>query len=611
MARGKAAVKAPVAAARNLVPPEPQESTVCPLCIEELDSTDMSFNSCPCGYRICLFCYDRVKLLCNSLCPGCRREYGSVLEARPPSEGGSDSVLASSTPPRPSGAQQQQAVPNHPPLPPARPAHSKPAAAKGAVPQRGPAAQTQESSGPGLPSGATWGTQATPRHEAERQACAVPAPVVADDVAWPSLAATATASAPAPAARQHRTIQELQDSSHRRSNSHTSSMDRVPSVSSIDQMAQDAVPALSEQVAAPLPVQGAQQPAQVNSVHVNTSVFGVLRDVTVPLPTAAVEPFPDTLTMLQSLNQAMREGSLTHQEAAAQLLSMIERQKAGHVAASKPPPGFGAPLAHAQVPEAASYSPASGTCHTNGVARPAHLPQTHTSTLLSPLDNPVVHAPPVGRYQPIGTRAPGGPIQPPQQERAQGVGYDPVHTGMPLHQQQQQQYQQHQQQYQHHQQQGSAPGTYSMWNGLPGLTSLLPGVCSSSYNPLLGVLGVSTRWQQQQQQQLHSGFHNSDVSLGGPGLGLAAGQGPREGGYDRVLAPPSSLYALTGMQQAPLGPGLASKAPPPGFGPTPQQVQQQQYRPIAAQGYNPLGHPLQQQQQGGLPAYRPQLGGQL
>lgn len=84
-----------------------KEQTTCPLCIEELDSTDLQFLPCPCGwvaacrvplcrssslsnpaqtqpmcfdcrYRVCLFCYGKIKEMCHSLCPGCRREYGEA-----------------------------------------------------------------------------------------------------------------------------------------------------------------------------------------------------------------------------------------------------------------------------------------------------------------------------------------------------------------------------------------------------------------------------------------------------------------------------------------------------------------------------------------------------
>ncbi|XP_076902412.1 uncharacterized protein LOC143557158 [Bidens hawaiensis] len=46
----------------------------CPICCEDLDLTDSSFLPCPCGYRLCLFCYKRI-LEDNCRCPGCRKQY--------------------------------------------------------------------------------------------------------------------------------------------------------------------------------------------------------------------------------------------------------------------------------------------------------------------------------------------------------------------------------------------------------------------------------------------------------------------------------------------------------------------------------------------------------
>lgn len=48
--------------------------TTCPICCEDLDMTDSSFLPCPCGYRLCLFCYKRI-LEDNGRCPGCRKQY--------------------------------------------------------------------------------------------------------------------------------------------------------------------------------------------------------------------------------------------------------------------------------------------------------------------------------------------------------------------------------------------------------------------------------------------------------------------------------------------------------------------------------------------------------
>ncbi|WIA38480.1 hypothetical protein OEZ86_001802 [Tetradesmus obliquus] len=53
----------------------------CPLCIETLDDTDRDFFPCPCGYQVCLFCYQRLQNEYNNTCPGCRQQYGDDLDA--------------------------------------------------------------------------------------------------------------------------------------------------------------------------------------------------------------------------------------------------------------------------------------------------------------------------------------------------------------------------------------------------------------------------------------------------------------------------------------------------------------------------------------------------
>jgi len=47
----------------------------CPLCMEDLDITDLNFRPCKCGYQICLFCYRHIKDDLNGLCPACRTPY--------------------------------------------------------------------------------------------------------------------------------------------------------------------------------------------------------------------------------------------------------------------------------------------------------------------------------------------------------------------------------------------------------------------------------------------------------------------------------------------------------------------------------------------------------
>ncbi|GAA6014145.1 hypothetical protein JCM11491_004119 [Sporobolomyces phaffii] len=47
----------------------------CPLCLEEMDLSDLNFKPCPCGYQICRFCYHHIKENLNNRCPACRTPY--------------------------------------------------------------------------------------------------------------------------------------------------------------------------------------------------------------------------------------------------------------------------------------------------------------------------------------------------------------------------------------------------------------------------------------------------------------------------------------------------------------------------------------------------------
>ncbi|KAF3536270.1 hypothetical protein F2Q69_00025322 [Brassica cretica] len=46
----------------------------CPICCEDLDSTDASFFPCPCGFKLCLFCHKTI-YDGDGRCPGCRKAY--------------------------------------------------------------------------------------------------------------------------------------------------------------------------------------------------------------------------------------------------------------------------------------------------------------------------------------------------------------------------------------------------------------------------------------------------------------------------------------------------------------------------------------------------------
>lgn len=48
---------------------------LCPLCVEEMDATDMALMPCPCGYQVCLLCLNKIRNEGNKQCPACRSEY--------------------------------------------------------------------------------------------------------------------------------------------------------------------------------------------------------------------------------------------------------------------------------------------------------------------------------------------------------------------------------------------------------------------------------------------------------------------------------------------------------------------------------------------------------
>ncbi|KAJ7243394.1 hypothetical protein B0H12DRAFT_833209 [Mycena haematopus] len=51
------------------------EDAECPLCLEEMDISDLNFKPCMCGYQICRFCWHHIKENLNKRCPACRRVY--------------------------------------------------------------------------------------------------------------------------------------------------------------------------------------------------------------------------------------------------------------------------------------------------------------------------------------------------------------------------------------------------------------------------------------------------------------------------------------------------------------------------------------------------------
>jgi CCR4-NOT transcription complex subunit 4 len=217
----------------------------------------------------------------------------------------------------------------------------------------------------------------------------------------------------------------------------------------------------------------------VPNATVTTSVLGVQRTVNVQLPHTSIEPYPEAASTLTNLNQGMRAGTITSKEAAAQLVALLKMREVqnGKVPQGpKAPPGFAAPI-----------TPPPGFGGSGGFGSAISVAggsggqqQGASSQFFSPNDQPVTVTPPaLGRYQPIGTRTSAvgagglGGLQ-----DTHGVS-DGLGNGSSL------------------QGNGTTNGgaSYSMWGGLPGLGGGLGGA-STSYNPLIGVLG-SSQWSTQ------------------------------------------------------------------------------------------------------------------
>ncbi|GHJ86852.1 hypothetical protein NliqN6_3254 [Naganishia liquefaciens] len=60
---------------QDVVWSDEEEDPECPLCMEELDPSDVHFKPCVCGYQICRFCHNHIINNSNGLCPACRRSY--------------------------------------------------------------------------------------------------------------------------------------------------------------------------------------------------------------------------------------------------------------------------------------------------------------------------------------------------------------------------------------------------------------------------------------------------------------------------------------------------------------------------------------------------------
>ncbi|EFJ40153.1 hypothetical protein VOLCADRAFT_108305 [Volvox carteri f. nagariensis] len=620
---------------------------VCPLCVEDLDETDKSFQPCPCGYRMCLFCYEKLKLLCNSVCPNCRRAYGSEeameyakkLEAERAQEAAKTRSNAASVSSASTSTSAALSLGSRaPPKPTAshsaarRDALPVPAAKRGSGTQEDSAGQGSSS---GLPSGVTWASP-SPSSLSRNQSVEMERPALSmDEFSWPSLSAPpqqqqqqqqqqpqrghgpasqhtsqpqlhgqqqsqgANGSTSTQAAgHQHRhspsgasegaNSYEQSGADTRRSSSVASSMDRVASSSSLELMSQDppvtpeqllqlqhqhqqyqaqhaqvGAASLSSSSSAfpPMPPPGFES-ASYFGAQVATTVNGLRRAVNVPLSlgTNSVEPYPEAPALLASMQQGVAQGTVSSKEAATQLYALL-RQKdqdgqaartRSAMAATKPPPGFGAPAAHPPAPAAAGAAPQPILAQASGTAAvPTSRPPPPPG--FNHLQGTVVQSPP----------AMSAPIQPPtQQVNDTGFGTSSGPVGRNAN---------------------GTPRTYSMWSGLPGMD-------------LAASTGLTSLWQ--------------NLSASGMSLGGQLGNGVTQPYNPLGLGDQSLSYGATRQSMTTAAP---PKPPPPGFGPsayagtqagtTTQQLSSgdavlgssfratHPYQPVGAARYNPLSPP--------------------
>ncbi len=239
----------------------------------------------------------------------------------------------------------------------------------------------------GLPSGATWATQATRQqhqqylHQQEVERQAQQAPVVADESAWPSLADTIPTNSAASSSNTHhkeqqqKQVQQLRQSLHqqqqrqqqreqqaqrereqqqqrererdqdrereqlarRPSLSAAASMDRVASSSSIEHMSQDPVVPPEQlglqhgRIPQPpfAPTSQALADVQQHTAQFSTNVHGLSRNVSIALPaSAAVDPYPEAGPLLASLSSGIKAGGINSKDAAAQLVALLKHKEA-------------------------------------------------------------------------------------------------------------------------------------------------------------------------------------------------------------------------------------------------------------------------------------------
>ncbi|KAL2905713.1 General negative regulator of transcription subunit 4 [Bienertia sinuspersici] len=64
---------------QSVVPQQQQKQnpSACPICYEDFEVTDSSFEPCPYGFQVSLFCHKKI-IEIDGRCPGCKKHYDSM-----------------------------------------------------------------------------------------------------------------------------------------------------------------------------------------------------------------------------------------------------------------------------------------------------------------------------------------------------------------------------------------------------------------------------------------------------------------------------------------------------------------------------------------------------
>lgn len=528
-------------------------------------------------YRMCLFCFEKLKLHCSSVCPNCRRgfgsdearEYAKQLEAERVQEAMRPKPTAPAPAASTSAASAVASRAAAKPVPAAarRDAPPLPAAKRGST-----ALEDPSGAGPGLPSGVTWANASPTSGLSRNQSVEIERPALSmDESSWPSLGAPTTHQQPQhpQPARQHQqhhhhqhtgsqgqgsmaagsttaSVAGGQQHRHspsgaseglnsydmsgpgtRRSSSVASSMDRAASSGSLELMSQD--PPVTPEQLLQLQHQHQQyqaQQAQPVSLSSSSSAFPPMLPPGFEASSSYFGAQVATTVngMRRAVNVPLSLGASSvepYPEAPALLASMQQGVAQGTVSSKEAASQLMALLQQKNQDQAAARRPV--TKPPPGFSAPAQpAAAAQTQATVAAQGAPLVAArppPPPGFTHLQGTvvQAPAvtrAPIQPPQQTDASAFGSAAGPIGLNAN---------------------GTPRTYSMWSGLPGMD-------------LSASTGLSSLWQ-----------NLNATALGGMG-GATQPYNPLG-----MMGSDQSGLAYGGVR-APMA-GAPPKAPPPGFGP--------------------------------------------